>query len=119
MTTKIELAVSSLVTEAAGRCGIGASCPPVDFRGSGGHVDLWASDVTQGGPAELLRCIAVLGVSRGPWQPVQLYGAAWRRADLSDLGGEIRGSVLVGPVSGSAKLCYAVTRPLECFEIEH
>jgi hypothetical protein len=108
-------AVMSEVRTMARTCEIGAGFPAAR-DGLTGHVIFWASHVTKGGGADLLRCLAALGVSRGPWRQVETAAGTMRRADLSDLDGELRGGVIVcADGSASADLANVLTRPLKCF----
>lgn len=99
-----------LITATARTCGVGADFPK-QHTGHIGDVLLWASHVTTGSGADLLRCLAALGLSRGEWRQID---DGRRRAVLSDLDGEIRGEVLMTADGASARLCYALTRPLAC-----
>lgn len=107
-------AAVATIEEAARICRVGAGFP----RGSvtyTGHAILWASDVTAGDARQLLRCLAVLGVSRGSWTAVETPTGGFRRAELSDLDGEVRGYVMINADgTATADLDYALTRPMQC-----
>lgn len=98
------------IAKTARTCGIGAGFPKGSTTYLGGAI-FWASHVTKGGPGDLLRCLAALGLSRGAWRATD----AGRRADLLDLDGELRGEVLIADKEGaSATLSSVTTRPLKC-----
>jgi hypothetical protein len=77
-----------------------------------GHVAIHGTSETHTSPAGVLRALAAMGVSRGPWQDTAT-GA--RRAVLSDLDGEERGEVLHSEAGACATLWYALCRPMACF----
>jgi hypothetical protein len=110
MMTTQQMATMNLIETTARACNIGAGFPS-NMRGIEGHAIFWASHVTKGGAGDLLRCLAVLGLSRGEWRTLDNGN---RQASLSDLDGEIRGDVLVSAEGASARLDYVLPRPLAC-----
>lgn len=114
--TKTEITVMNLMETTARACGVGAGFPR-NATSYLGHVDFWASHVTTGKGADLLRCLAALGVSRDPWRHAETNTGMIRRATLRDVSGAARGEVILSDEGGSASLDYGLHRPLECFEI--
>jgi hypothetical protein len=108
MMTTQQMATMNLIETTARACQVGAGFPS-DYHGFTGAVIFWASHVTKGAAGDLLRCLAVLGLSRGEWRTLDNGN---RQASLSDLNGEIRGDVLVSKDGASARLDYVLTRPL-------
>jgi hypothetical protein len=104
----------NLINEAARICQVGAGFPSTR-DGLSGRVIFWASHVTRGNALELLRCLALLGLSRAPWREIETPVGTMRRADLSDLDGEVRGEVIVNADgTASASLENALNRPPIC-----
>jgi hypothetical protein len=114
--TAIEARVIDTAETAARACGVGALFPR-NATSYIGHIDFYASHVTHGNNAALLRCLAVLGVSRDPWRDVETPSGPLRRATLRDLDGTQRGEVILGSEGGTASLSYGLSRPLACFEV--
>lgn len=112
---KTNRAAWDLVNETARETGAGWY-EPSNPNGGMGHAHFYASRETGKTIDAMLKCLAVLGVSRDPWQDTDNGG---RKATLRDVDGTGYGTVRTHASndSGTAELSYALSRPMACFGI--
>jgi len=102
--------VMDLADDAARKCGVGVIFPR-HISGLIGHIDFYSSSVTVGGVGDLLKCLAMLGVSRDEWRD----GGNTKQAWLRDVDGALLGHVVVCDEGASASLHHALTNTPKCF----
>lgn len=104
-------AILALIESTARAAGCATSHPTTLDGAFTGDLALHGTPETHTSPDGVLRCLAALGVSRGPWHGYKNF----RVADLSDLDGTVRGTVLFSATGATATIWSGLANPLGCF----